>query len=86
MVSNSAKKLSKSQRKKMLSERSKSGVEKRGVGVSSRQEIMLPAQWQMDTHMYVSHEVSKVVSPGRMRYHKITQVKETLKERNMTLY
>lgn len=85
MASNEAKKVSKSQKKKMLSERGKLGVEKREVGVGSRQEIMLPAQWQVETHAYASHEALKVVSPGMTRYHKIAKVKETLKQRNMTL-
>ena len=85
MASNEGKKLSKSQRKKLMSDRGKMGAEKRGVGIGSRQDFVLPAQWRMETREYASHHAAKIISPGKTRYHKMGDVKKQLRERSMTL-
>ena len=41
-----AKKLTKTQKRKLLSERGRKGAEKRGVGVGSRVNFHLPAKWK----------------------------------------
>ena len=61
------------------------GAEKRGVGIGSRQDFVLPAQWRMETQEYASHHAAKIISPGKMRYHKMGDVKKKLRERSMTL-
>lgn len=86
MASNEArKKLTKSERKKLLSERGRIGAETRGLGVGSRQDLVLPAQWETENHVYPSHVARKVISPGKTRYHNAEKVRETLKKRKMDL-
>lgn len=87
MASNEAKrKLTKSEKTQLLSERGRSGAEARGCGVGSRQDFVLPAQWETEDHVYPSHVAKKIViSPGKTRYHSMKKVNETLKKRKMDL-
>lgn len=77
------KKLSKSEKKKMFQERGKQGAQARGVGVGSRREFSLPAQWTTELKSYEHHDALKFVSPGKTIYHSATKVKETLVKRKM---
>lgn len=57
----------------------------RGVGVGSRQDFVLPTQWETKTHMYTSHEALKVLLPGKKLYHNMTKVKDTIRYRGNEL-
>ena len=42
------KKLSKSEKRQLMAEKSKKAVEKRGTGVGSQQQFFLPARWESE--------------------------------------
>ena len=81
--STKSKKLTKAQKRKLLSERGKKGAEKRGIGVGSRTEFELPAKWKKTNCSYGNREFLKIESPGKTVYHSVNKVKETLKKRKM---
>ena len=71
----SKKKLSKSKKKRIMTDIGRLGAEARGSGVGSRQDFVLPAKWYTEKHEYASHEIIKFISPGKTRCHSSGKVK-----------
>lgn len=76
-------KISKRERKKVLQEKSRKALEKRGIGAGSRQKFTLPAKWTKE--QYESGDRTRVtfVSPGKTKYNTQKKVSETLAARNL---
>lgn len=79
------KRLSKKEKRKLQSERGKKSTEVRGLGFGARQDFVLPAQWNTEEHETASKKRTVLVSPGKTKYHHLTKVRETLRERSMDL-
>lgn len=77
------KKVSKSEKKKLLQERGRKGASARGAGVGSRTNLTLPAAWTTETQSYSHHDALKFVSPGKTRYHSAAKAKAVLVKRKM---
>ena len=77
MASNFGNTLSKRERKKMT-EMGKKGAEKRGVGLGSRQDFVLPSLWSTEVQSSGSQDKLEFVSPRKSRYKNRQQVKATL--------
>ena len=78
-------KLSKREKKKIMSEKGKKSAESRGKGVSSREEFELPAKWECDIRQGETREIVDYYSPGKTKYSTQTKVKKVLRQRGMKL-
>ena len=63
----------------------KKSAESRGLGFGSRQDFVLPAEWNTEEHETATKPRTVVFSPGKSKYHSIEKVRETLQERKMDL-
>lgn len=79
------KKLSKSEKKKMLSEKGKKGAEARGIGTVARQEFTLPSQWETEVRQGETRKLVDYYSPGKTKYRTQREVGEELLGRGMEL-
>ena len=84
-TSGSKKRLTKTEKKKIQSERGKKSADSRGLGFGSRQRFVLPAQWSTEECETASKKRTVVVSPEKTKYHNFKKLKQTLEERNMDL-
>jgi len=76
-------KISKAEKKKMLTEKAKKASEKRGVGAGSRRKFELEANWTEEHYKSGDKTRVRFVSPGKKRYKTQKQVAETLVVRNL---
>ena len=60
-------KLSKREKKKIMSEKGKKSAESRGKGVLSREEFELPAKWERDIRQGETREIVDYYSPGKTK-------------------
>lgn len=79
------KRLSKREKKKMLSEKGKKGAQARGLGFFSRQNFELPALWTTEECETASKKRKVIVSPGKTRYPNPQKAKGILKKSNLTM-
>ena len=79
------KRLTKSQRKKLNSEKGKKSADSRGKGLGSRQDFSLPSQWETEVKENPSKDSLMFTSLGKTQYQSGTAVKETLSKRGMCL-
>jgi len=77
-------KLTKAQRKSLQREKARIATEKRGIGVGSRQDVVLPARWHTEVREFPSNKALVFVSPGKSRYSK-KRFTEILAKENMDL-
>ena len=79
------KRLSKADLKRLQAEKSKKAVEKRGRGLGSRQDFVLPAKWETEVREFATNTSLTYISPGKTCYGKQQEVKKVLGERGMEL-
>ena len=78
-------KLSKREKKAIMSEKGKKSAESRGKGVHSREEFALPAKWKRDIRQGETREIVDYYSPGKTKYCTQAKVKKVLRQRGMKL-
>lgn len=78
-----ARKLTRAQKRKLLSERGRRGAEKKGIGVGSRVSFDLLAKWKKSSQDYGDRKFMKMDSPSKTKYHSTRKVKDTLVKRNL---
>jgi len=77
-------KFTKAQRKSLQREKARKATEKRGIGIGSRQDVVLPARWHTEVREFASNKALVFVSPGKSRYSK-KRFTEILAKENMDL-
>ena len=78
-------KLSKREKKRMMSEKGKKSAPARGKGICSREEFTLPTQWECETREGETRLIVDCYSPGKTKYHSASEVEKVLRERGMHL-
>lgn len=68
-----------------MSEKGKKSASARGKGTCSRQEFILPAQWETETRQGETRAIVDYYSPGKTKYRNAPEVKKVLRERGMHL-
>ncbi|XP_028513659.1 uncharacterized protein LOC110234965 isoform X2 [Exaiptasia diaphana] len=84
MAPSKKKKKTKQELKLLAIARGKKAAQKRGKGVGSRLEMTLPSKWRHSTYKRGSEVRMKFTSPGKTVYKQHSEVKKTLKERDMS--
>lgn len=77
-------KLSKKERKAILSSRGKAGAEARGIGDTSRHNFVLPRDWSSEVTSYASSSKVKFSSPGKTPYYSYQKAKDVIRKRGRT--
>lgn len=78
-------KLSKNERKIMMSEKGKKSAQTQGMGVMSRQGFTLPSLWESEVKQREMCEVVDCYSPGKTKYRTQATVRDQLCCRNMKM-
>ena len=78
-------KLSKKEKKAIMSEKGKKSAESRGKGVLSWEEFALPVKWEHDIRQSETREIADYYSPGKRKYCTQAEVKKVLCQRGMKL-
>ena len=78
-------KLSKKERKIMMSEKGKKSAKIQGIGVMSRQGFTLPSLWKSEIRQGETRDVVEYYSPGKTKYRTQADVSDQLRSRKMEL-
>ena len=78
-------KLSKKERKIMMSEKGKKSEKIQGIGVMSRQGFTLPSLWKSEIRQGETRDVAEHYSPGKTKYRTQADVSDQLCSRKMEL-